>query len=272
MLSKELNDVIKSTKAKIIFFIIFLIPIIDLLLNVHMVYSDFWLHPEAYPHGIPMNMVYHPSKAAFLSGSSIGHMPQMLFIWLLPLFLLLIYDDSYIKECRLGYNNIMSTRINNKKIFQTKIITGFIVGFLVVFVSLVCNFLLACICFKGGKSFSGLEILAGLPDTHLILNMSLQHPIISYSIYIMAFSIIAGLYSAGCVSVSFIVKDYKLLYGICVVVWFLQILSPFSITYAMQPFIEYGLNKIIPAMIILLGVILVTVILGYYMKVKHERI
>lgn len=270
MISKELRDIVKSRKGKIVIFIIFFIPMIELVLNILSVYADYWLHPEAYGGTLDKHIIYHPSKAAFLSGTSLGHMPQMLLVWLLPLFLLLLYDDSYIRECRIGYNNIISVRTSKKSVFFSKIITGFIAGFTIIFFSMALNYLLSNLCFMGGTSFRGLETAVNPSDG--ILYISLQHPVITYLIYIFAFSFIAGVYSVFCVSLSFVIGSYKMLYGACVVIWFLQILSPFSITYAIQPFIEYGLDKIIPAILILLALVLLSVIVGLYAKVKYERI
>ena len=72
--------------------------------------------------------------------------------------------------------------------------------------------------------------------------------------------------------VQFCFKTYKLLYGTCIVVWFLQILSPFSLTFVIQPFIEYGPGRIVPSVVIFLMLVSASLAVGYYSKVKYERI
>lgn len=53
--------------------------------------------------------------------------------------------------------------------------------------------------------------------------------------------------------------------------WFVQIISPYSITYAMQPFIEYGPNYFVPALIInCILVVGVYVVSFVYMEKKDE--
>ncbi len=270
MISKELSDIFKSKKTWIIVIIMFLIPIVDLALNVYAVYWDFWTHKEAYSYFLSPDRIYHPSMGAFLSGTSVGHMPQMLLIWLLPIFLLLIYSDTYIKEYQLKYHYIISTRIQNVKIFLAKLLAGFIIGFITVFLSLSLNYILSWIAFNGGTSFRGLDYFIGTEES--LLSISLENPVITYIIYIFNFSVISGLYSIVCVSLSFCFRTYKLLYGVCIIIWFWQILSPYSLTFIIQPFIEYGFERIIPAAAVLILIVIVAVAVGYYSKVKYERI
>ena len=270
MISKELNDFLKSKKTWIIVFAMFLIPMIDLAMNIYSSYWDFWTHRDAYSDYLAPDRIFHPSKGAFLAGTSVGHMPQMLLVWLMPIFLLLMYSDTYIKEYQLSYHYIISTRIQNRKIFSAKILTGFIIGFTTVFLSMSLNYIFAWIVFREGVSFGGLESMIG--SDMKLLSVSLQYPIITYIIYIFMFSLISGLYSASCVSLSFCFKTYKLLYGTCIVVWFLQILSPFSLTFVIQPFIEYGPGRIIPSVVIFLMLVSASLAVGYYSKVKYERI
>ena len=75
-----------------------------------------------------------------------------------------------------------------------------------------------------------------------------------------------------CVSLSFCFRTYKLLYGVCIIIWFWQILSPYSLTFIIQPFIEYGFERIIPAAAVLILTVIVAVAVGHYSKVKYERI
>lgn len=269
MIKKEFLDLLKAKKTRLLLFFIIMIPFIDLFMNMWSCYGDYLLHSEAYD-GLP-SWLYHPSKAAFLSGSSIGHISQMLLIWLLPFYLLFMYGDSYIKEQQIGYHNIVSIRKNKRAVFVAKNIVGFIVGFFSVFISVLTNYLLCLIFFKQGTSFGGMEIFVDEVSNDL-LKMSIHFPVVAYLVYILLFSAIAGICGSMCVSLSFCFKSYRVLYSTCFAIWFGQIISPYSITYAIQPFIEYDFSYIIPGVCIYVVIAIIVLITGYIYKVRYEEL
>lgn len=269
MIKKEILDLLKTKKTYLLFLVIVIIPFVDLLMNIWSCYGDYWLHPESY-NSLP-SWIYHPSKAAFLSGSSIGHISQMLLIWLLPFYLLFMYGDSYIKEQMIGYHNIVSIRKSKLAVFATKNVVGFIVGFIPTLVSVLLNYLLCLLCFKHGASFGGMEIFINEASNELLL-ISINSPVVTYFIYILVFSIISGMCGVMCVSFSFCFKSYKALYSACFVIWFGQIISPYSITYAIQPFIEYDFPYVIPAVCIFIFISMIALIAGYINKVRYEEL
>lgn len=269
MITKEISDIIKSKKSIIIMILVTFIPFIDFGINVWMCLGDYWLNPEAYPNGLP-SWLYHPSYAAFLSGSSEGHIAQMLLVWLLPFYLLILYGDSYMKEREIGYHSIIKTRKSPKTVYICKLLTGFISGFSVIWFSMIINYVLCLFTFFNGRSFGGIEeFLEQLPAG--LISFSIQSPIMTYIVYIFVFSVISGFYCMTCVALSFCIKSQKILYSICFAVWFLQIISPYSITYAIQPFIEYGMREIVPALIIFSSINVVVVSCCLY-KVCNEEI
>jgi hypothetical protein len=240
-------------------FIIFLllIPLIDLLMN--------WNGNTM----ISKEYVLHPSMASFLSGHSMGHITQMLYIWMLPLYLLITYCDYYIQEKKVGYNIMLLSRISKRDLIKSKMIISFFVPFLISFISVSLNFVLANIIFKGGVYFSGLErfVARGIN----ILHISIQHPIITYIIYILVFSLITGGCGIICTGICLLFPKYKVTYPIVFFIWIIQIAMPYSLTYAMQPFIEYGLDYIIPALLIFLIIVLIVSVSGFIFKVKNDE-
>ena len=84
----ELYRILKSSKSRIFIFLIFLVPVVDILLNFQQN-----VVPHLHEEGDFSVFLYHPSEAAFLSGASHGHITQMLLIWLMPIYILLIYGD-----------------------------------------------------------------------------------------------------------------------------------------------------------------------------------
>lgn len=269
MLASELYRVVKNKKSVAFICILFAVPFIDLLTNVYASFSDYWLHPEAYSGQLPKDNLLHPTVASFLSGSSQGHIAQMLLIWILPLYLLLIYSDFYILEKKIGYSNITYSKISRKELLKVRFLLSFSLPFAILFASLLLNFVLSLIIFHGGQSFLGLEMYT---DSHSLLSISLKHPYITYIIYIVAFSFLAGGYGVMCSALSLLFPSYKYVYPMAFFIWIIQIMSPYSLTYIMQPFIEYGWKEIILAGIIFLIIIAIFIFSAWQYKVKYDEV
>lgn len=235
--------------------IITMIPFFDLLINLYTSYWDYFMHMESYNNVIPP-YVYHPAMAALLSGSSVGHLAQMLLIWILPLYLLLLYSGSVITEKNSGYLNIMYTKVGKKRYVKTKLLSAFLIGSCTLFFSLLLNFALSCILFSQGTSFSGLEeIVDYMPP---FFGFSIEHPYIVYIFYILSTSICAGIICMFSASAAFILKSNWALFPVVFFLWILLVINPYSITYIMQPFIEFGLKY----MAVSSGLILVVALAG----------
>lgn len=262
----ELERVLKTTKSKVSIVILTLIPFFDLYISIKVAFYDFWLHPDSYPQGIARNLLPHPAHASLLSGSSLGHFAQMLFIWILPIYLMFIYSDYYIQEKKLGYSDILYTKKSRSQFLKDRFSVSFLLGFAVPFLSLTINYLAAILIFRGGKSFSGLE---QFPEAlHGLALISLQHPYITYAVYILVFSLFSGLFAMLCTSISMLFPQYKLAYPIALLIWYGQIILPNSLTYVFQPFIEYGFKQIIPASILFVTICLAVSIFAF----RHQVI
>lgn len=268
-IKSELYKVVKSTRSIIFIVVIFLIPFIDLIMNICSVYLDYWLNTEVYIDGIAKSSIYHPVVGSFLSGISEGHIAQMLLIWFLPIYSMLIVGDSYIREFGCGYNNIIFTIEDRKNIVKGKIIVSFFVMFIVSLVSMMVNFCISQIVFLNGNNMLGLE---GLGVVNGFVRKCLQHPNIAYVMYILMYSIIAGGCGILCSCVSFIIPDNRIAYPVVFFAWILQIISPYSLTYLTQPFIEYGPEYFLPALLIFVVIIAVAWNIAYISKVKKDEI
>lgn len=255
ILKKEILGILYSTKGKIVLSIILILPQIDAMLSYQIISKG--------AGGV------HPSMAAFLSGYS-GHIVQMLLMWLLPLYGLLMYGEQAVLEKKNGYEPIIMVRENKKKIYLSKIAAGFVSMFSAIMITLILNYVICLVLFFGGNRFKGLENYVATMDGWMLFSM--RNPIIAYIVHIIVTSMIAGFVGALCVALSTIISNLKMLYGVCFIIWFAQIIQNYSITYAMQPFIEYDLDYIIPALLILLGVTMGCILVGYIKKVKVDNI
>lgn len=268
IVKKELTDVWHHPKSRLILIIMIIIPIVDLCMVFWPWARELIFYADAYAdldHFI--EQMPHPSRGAYLSGSSHGHIPQMLLMWLLPFYVLSIYADSYVNEHKLGYDIFLATRKKRADIFTGKLFSGFITGFTAFFISLSINYLLCLILLHKGKSFSGLETYA---EEIPLLGFSISHPILTYIVYIIFSSIIAGLCSTMCVAFSYLFKNYKLLYGIAIIIWFIQVSYRYSIVYVMQPFTEYGIKIMTISFCIFMVIVFVSIVAGFFLGPRKD--
>lgn len=272
LIKSELYRILKSKRSIYFIVLMIIIPIIDIVINYFNTFGEYFRNFKAYPEGFPKIFVLNPNFASFLSGSSRGHIAQMLLVWILPLYLLVIYCDSYIQDKKIGYNNIVFMKSSRKNIISSKFIVSFIVPFVVSFISLTINFILAHILFYGGTNFMGLDAIAASGDLDAFASFCFTHPVLVNYIYILIYSIVAGGCGLFCTGLSFLFPYYKIVYPLAFVFWCVQLISPFSLTYVMQPFIEYGLDYIIPAFIIYFASIIVITIVAFRRKVGLDEL
>lgn len=262
MYISEILKILNNRRSLIVIFFLLLLPFLDLFFNWYAVFWDYLTHLSAYKNGLSSQSILHPSKAAFLSGSSLGHATQMLMIWLFPLYFLIAYGDFLCTESKVGYSTIIVAQVGKRRYMKIKFVVSFVFSCLISLLSLVINYLLSCIIFRNGSSFMGLESFSSNP--HSWLGISITHPYVVYSIYILLYAFITGLYSVFIAAVSFIFRDRKWVYTITFFIWIMLILSPFSLTYLMQPYIEYGIAYMVKALLVFLTITLSTIIVSYY--------
>lgn len=268
-LKSELYKIIKSKRSMFFILLIFVLPCIDLIINIYYQYGDFWMNKEAYGGELLKGEIVAPSIASFLTGSNQGHIMQMLFAWILPMYIMLIYGQFYIEERKCGYNSIIFTKMNRVKIIKTKFLTAFLVPFTISLISLFFNFICAQLFFHGGENFNGLESLADVSKFSMFV---FSHPNFAYVGYIIVFAMITGAYGVVCTGISFLFPDYKIAYAVTFIVWIVQIIYHYSLTYAMQPFIEYGPEYFIPSLAIYAFIVVVVIVMASRYKVKYDEL
>lgn len=267
MLKKEFLAILYNKRKMFICFLFIFIICFD----AYLAFRDSFLyeslvHPE---FQYDLKMVYEntrqPFSAAFLSSASLGHIPQKMIIWLLPLYFLIISGDSYIQERKLNYQNIINARCSQKHIFLNQCLFSFLFAFMLSFIALMLNFIICCIVFFRGTR---LPVLCD----HIISIFSLQYPYFTYLIYMFIFSFTSGLLAASSKALCYIIPYQMPLYMITFGIWFYQIGAENSIAYVLQPFIEYGLEYLIPAYLFFIGISLLPLIIGYIKMVRYENI
>ncbi|MFB1050001.1 DUF2705 family protein [Paraliobacillus sp. JSM ZJ581] len=213
--------------------------------------------------------VFHPAFAFFLSSSSIGHAPQILLMWFLPIYLLLMGADDAIQDYKTGYRNILISKVGRKTYFKEKILTSFIISSLTMFISLFVNFVLVSIIFANG-TFSKSLMEMESSGNHLF-SFSIAHPYIAIFLFTIISSFLAGLAGTLGASTSLFFLDMKYAYAAAFFIWFLLVLNKQSLVYLFQPFTEYGFDVLLPIFILVTSVVITITIAVFVYEVKYNE-
>ena len=284
VLIKEISGVIREKRIWIFMIIMILITLVDLK-NV-CDREDVWnkrnnkseiMEMDAHLKEIcekenyvfTSGWIMHPAKAAYLSGSSEGHLTQILLLWLMPIFVLNLYRDRYIMEKKKGYVNILVTRQKKKNCIGAKYIAAFIVPSIVYFICFMVNFVISHIMFEDGYNFNGMEVFA---ENGGWFEMMYEHPNITYIIYMIITSISAGLCGIICQSIALLTKKMTTTYVVAFFIWMFFIMMKYSITYSMQPFTEYGFEYILKSSCILLVFTFIVTISVFLAKRRRDEL
>lgn len=211
---------------------------------------------------------YHPAFASFLSGSSQGHATQMLLLWFLPIYFLLMGTDTPIQDFETGYRNVLISKVGKKKYILTKYFTAFLISSLVMLVALFINFLFVYIFFKNGTFMAGLEQVQ--LDNNILFNFSINHPYSASTIFALVAVLLAGFIGVMCTSVSLFFLNRKFAYAAAFFIWFLFVIKGNSVMFLLQPFAEYGLTVLIPILMQVLLVLILVPVLVFIYEVKFN--
>ncbi|MDC7301159.1 hypothetical protein [Agathobacter ruminis] len=221
----EIEKTRRDWKKVLILLVLILIPLLDAGILYFDVYSDYWFYPEDYPNGPSHMHRFIPTVAAFLSGNSHGHLMQMIFIFLMPIYIMIMNADSYLQEKSCGYLSTCYTRISRKTYLMNKWKSAFSISTGVTLVAILLNLVVCYVLFWGGTWTGG-----GNEEDALYI----------YLIYVISFCLIVGLYGVYCSCLCMITGNRMIAYALAVLPWLGMIHSPWSIVNAMQPYTEYG--------------------------------
>ena len=286
MLKKEILSVLKSKRVLIIALIIFLIPIMDINMAAkqlqvsykrahkeEILEADRESEIECEKEGgrVISGWLAHPAYASFLSRSTQGHTTQIMILWLLPFFVLNLVSDRYIWESKKGYTNIMLSRGSRKKYMLSKYAASFLIPFVVFALSLLLNFVLAQIIFRDGNNFMGLEVL--FDDKYeKWFRIEGRYPNLMYLLYVFVTAFLVGMCGLITQSLAFISKRYTITYIVGFFIWMWLQTTPYNLTYATQPFIEYGFEDFIKSVALYVGTGLLISTVTFIFKVRQDEL
>lgn len=250
--------IFKSTKGRLIILLMFLLPLIDFIQHI---YNDIILLGSFDPEN-------HPAFTSFLSGSTMGHFTQILLSFILPLYFLLLYADSYTTDRNSGYLKCLIMRVGKKEYYKTKFKIAAIVPSVIMFFSLLLNFLLCIFFFHSGSSFGGMEEY--YHDMNKWFIFGYNHPYIYYFIYIITYCFVCGLCSVLGLCFSIIFRNHYIAYPVSFFVWIIQAIFPYGVGNSIQPFTEYGFNHYLSGLIIFSATVLMVFIVTYFMGLRNK--
>lgn len=207
--------------------------------------------------------------ATFLSAATIGHVLQILLLWFLPLYLLILTGVDSIDDYRLGYRWILTAKMGKKAYLGNKLKFSFFTAFLLLFLGLMLNFFLSLIVFRSGTYMPFDR--GNMPDSYLF-QISYAHPGAANLIFILVVSFLAGLISSVGTMLSIVLHDKKIVFPVTFALWFGLILPKNSLMLVMQPFAEYDFDTLVPIFLWTVGLYLIILLLLYIWEVKIAEI
>lgn len=194
MLKSHIYRISKNNISRLFFIIILLIPTLEI----------FQLSKE-------FNTDFNSNYLTFLSGASRGHLYQIILLWFLPIYTLLLIADDSIQDYKTGYKNILISKIGIKKYYKGKMFNSFIICFLTMFISLLLNLILINIFF--GSESNNLNSINDLPN-NILYSLSISYPFWANIFFILLASCLCGLTGVCGASLSLFLQDKKYVYAI----------------------------------------------------------
>lgn len=260
MIQSELTRIFKSTKGKIIITLLFLLPLVDFLQHI---YNDIIVFGTYDPEN-------HPVFTSFLSSSSMGHFTQILLSFILPLYFLILYDDSYTIDRNSGYLKCLISRKGRRDYYLTKFKISFFMPSIIMFLSLILNFFMCLIIFHSGTSFGGMEDFYQTMNSWFVFGYN--HPYLYYFIYIISYCLVCGLCSILGLCCSILFKNHFVAYPVAFFIWIVQAIIPYGVGNAIQPFTEYGLKYFFIGLAIFVFSVLIVFIITYFTRLIKDEI
>ena len=258
----QLQRALSEKKKKIIIILMIIVPSLEIL----QVFYEYWKYGLELPY---------PMYATFLSLYSRGHIIQSLYLWFLPMYLLILVGEESIEDFKTGIKNILICRIGKTKYIKGKLKSSFITSISIVGIGLLVNFILVQFAYTEGTylRYGGEYMvydITTMPEI-LLFEWSYTNPVLTNLLYIVITMLFAGLIGMLGTMLSIVLHDRKLVYAITFALWFVPILFKNSFMLVFQPFSEYGFDTVVPLAVWTSGLyILITVVLVIWEEKCNE--
>ena len=254
-LRRILHDKVKI--AMIIFLII--LPLADIGV---IAYGELQSAEVVFPDG---------RFASFNALCSIGtdHFLNRIYIWFLPLYLLIISGEDSLEDYDTGYKNILVTCSGKKNYVKKKAAYSFMVSAIIVFISLIINYIAVIIIFRPGGYVSW--TMEDVEPGYVIYYATL-YPVISNIINILLISLFAGMIGMIGNLMAVAIHNRKIVYGITFLIWFIFDGMPYGFSEVLHPFSGAPVMKWFVALVILFAGYLFIASALIYSEVNSDEV
>ena len=262
MIKSEFIKIFKSVKAKIIFLILMLIALADTYLAIFVESKPEYIHENYGQH--------NPAYFSLIAGCH-GYTLLTVFLYLMPIFLMLIYCDRYVNERKTGVTLLYSTKTSRKKYFFSKITTAFLFPFLFCGTPNLINIIINSIFLHNGTNLGGMQRW-GENEISAYFYFCIHHPYTTYFIFLFMNLLVFGLLAVMCQSLCFIFKDNRIVYVLSLTIWIGIYFSNriFGLGYTLQPFVCLELAPVIYSFFAFLPAAFISMIIAYFCVVKKK--
>lgn len=214
--------------------------------------------------------IYSPLYMTFLSGSSImvGKSFQIVYLWILPVYLLLATCDDVATDLSTGFRTALISRMGRKKYFWKNLFHSFLRGFGLIFTALAINLIQVCVLFRGGD-YSRFDGTA--ENEANFFTFSLHHPLGINLVYILLAALLAGAVSAAGCSLLFVLKERVKVYPVIIIAWLFAVLWDPSLMLAAQPFSEESALRVLSVFLVTLGIYILFILAGIGKEIWFEK-
>lgn len=228
MIKSEFYKIRKSIKVKITYLMIMVIAICQAIDSI--IYAEFCVEQGGdYLNPMFMSLLSNNNTFSYIR----------VFLWPMPIFIILSYTSNYYIEKKNGLANIYYTRVARRRYYFNKIFVAFVHSFLLAMIPLVINLIINNIFiehYDGSYYYYALETYT-IEEMGEYCYYSIRHPFVAYAAYMFSASFIVGMLGILCQSVCMILKDNKLSYIVTFAIWMLYFSTvKYGVNDAMIPF------------------------------------
>lgn len=256
MIREELIKTFKSSRSKFLFIYLLAVAIGDNICGILQT-GELGGYPNA-----------HPAFISLLSGQS-AIVFYALFVWILPITLILLYCSRYNQERKSNMDYIYLTKVGRKSYFCSKMISSFILPVIYCGIPLLLNLFIYMLFLNGGTSFCDLESMSA-DDLGSYLYYCVNHPYIAWFGYFFAALIMFGLAGILSQSIAIIAKDNRITLAFSFALWIAFFSFKYDITMIIQPYTEYGIDYALKTLVLFIPIVIVSIISAYISAVVKK--
>jgi hypothetical protein len=252
---------IRSKKSLLIAGLMVLFPIIDLFLLNSQWQDKFTIN-----------------QSLFLVGHTEGHMMQILFLWFLPIYLLIMVSEYYIQDVSSGSNTVQIVKVGKKKYFTNQLLFSFLVAFTVMLLALLVNLALVSLINYSGAydpNTSSLGLYRKYIPQHPELAYGyfmLTHQTLANLISILLVSFLSGVTAVGLTALCFLFPKRVYAYFLGFALWFLIITGKHALLAAFNPFTDRPWTQLLTNVLLFLSSVAVLTLISLIYKVKSDEL